>query len=139
MKIKEIKVSDRQVEALLLLYNRPFLTPRGFAWKFWLDNMEPMGSKRRGGYFRAAGSYLSKLRTKKLVGENYADGNWEWYLTELGKKVLREKLKEGMEIIYKKDLCLVEKIDKGYIDLDVVDAEGYYRSLPIKEVIDFNI
>lgn len=90
------KVSGRELEALMILFNNPFLTPRGFAWKFWLDHKEAMGSRRRGGYYRAAGSYLSRLRDKKLVRDSYkGDSQWEWYLTEIGKQVLTNNSKIG--------------------------------------------
>lgn len=133
------KISDRELEALLLIYNIPSMFPSGFAWSFWLDG-KSIGSRQRSGYYRAAGAYLSRLRNKGVAKiDRWGDSQNEWYISELGKEILRERLKEGMEVMYRKEMCTITKVDRGYIDLDVIGSEGYYNMLTASEVIDINI
>ena len=65
------------------------LPAKAIARKLWPEQLNECGtSLRRGGLYRAAGAYCSKLQKQGLVGFYMDDFQRGYYLTEVGHRVV---------------------------------------------------
>lgn len=63
---------------------------KSLAGKLWPEKLRDCGtSLRRGGLYRAAGAFYSKLQRKGLVGHWIDDFESGYYLTKLGQECLK--------------------------------------------------
>ena len=63
---------------------------KALAGKLWPEKLRACGtSLRRGGLYRAAGAFYSKLQRKGLVGHWIDDFESGYYLTKMGQEFLK--------------------------------------------------
>ncbi|TXH00069.1 MAG: hypothetical protein E6R08_01130 [Nevskiaceae bacterium] len=88
------KVTEKALAALKTLAIASRTNPmsaKALAWKLWPEKVRERGSSRgRGGLYRAAGAYCSKLQRLGLVGFYMDDLQRGYYLSPVGKRVVEE-------------------------------------------------
>ena len=93
------KITPKAIEALKLLKGASVhdtISASALAGRLWPDRMKECGtSLRRGGLYRSAGAYFSKLQKRGLVGHWMDDFTSGYYITALGQKVLSENSLKG--------------------------------------------
>lgn len=68
---------------------RNTISAKALAGKLWPEKLSECGtSLRRGGLYRAAGAYYSKLQKKGLVGHWITDFDSGYYITQKGVEAL---------------------------------------------------
>lgn len=96
-----MKITSKTIEALKLLIGTSHLdtiSARVLAERLWPDRVKNCNtSLRRGGLYRSAGAYYSKLQKTGLVGHWVDDYSRGYYITKAGINILAEltKNKEG--------------------------------------------
>lgn len=86
-------ITPKALAALRLLEGtsqRDTRSAKALAGKLWPEKLRDCGtSLRRGGLYRAAGAFYSKLQKKGLVG-HWMDDFWSgYYLTKTGQKCVQ--------------------------------------------------
>lgn len=96
------QVSPAAIAALRALRGatrqRP-MSGRAVARTLWPERIKEAGtSLRRGGLYRAAGAYCSKLQRRGLVEHYITDFDAGYYLSELGERVIaaHEEVAQGL-------------------------------------------
>lgn len=89
------RLTPKAVAALRLLQHHTSpsntLSAKALARLMWPEQLRQCGtSLRRGGYYRAAGGYFSKLQKAGLVGHWMDDFDSGYYLTAKGVAALRQ-------------------------------------------------
>lgn len=92
-----MQLTPKAIEALRLLeyHTSPKNTrsAKVLARLMWPDKLQNCGtSLRRGGYYRAAGGYFSKLQHAGYVGHWMDDYTSGYYLTEKGRAALSSNM-----------------------------------------------
>lgn len=97
------KVTEKALAALKTLAIASRTNPmsaKALAWKLWPEKVRERGTSRgRGGLYRAAGAYCSKLQRLGLVGFYMDDFHRGYYLSPIGKRIVDEaQLVEGVDV-----------------------------------------
>lgn len=88
-----VKITPKALAALKLLEGTnqsDTRSAKSLAGKLWPEKLRDCGtSLRRGGLYRAAGAFYSKLQKKGLVGHWIDDFESGYYLAKAGQEVLQ--------------------------------------------------
>lgn len=86
------RVTPKALAALRVLASATTFAPmsaKSVARCLWAQRLKECGtSQRRGGLYRAAGAYCSRLQKQVLVGYSFDDFQHGYYLTDIGRSVV---------------------------------------------------